>query len=148
MAFFGKNNTIQDDARLASKEAISSILSQEMRVTGEIFFKGKARIDGQVTGNVQGEHLVLSESGKIIGDVNVSSLVCHGTIEGNIDAKLVTALPTAAINGTLVSANLTVESGAFLNGEIKSSQQDNLIPEKKSTGVNLVKEKKEAGKLS
>ncbi len=148
MAFFGKNNTIQDDARLASKEAISSILSQEMRVTGEIFFKGKARIDGQVTGNVQGEHLVLSESGKIIGDVNVSSLVCHGTIEGNIDAKLVTALPTAAINGTLVSANLTVESGAFLNGEIKSSQQDNLIPEKKSAGVNLVKEKKEAGKLS
>ncbi len=148
MAFFGKNNTTQDDARLASKEAISSILSQEMRITGEIFFKGKARIDGQVTGNVQGEHLVLSESGKIIGDVNVSSLVCHGTIEGNIDAKLVTALPTAAINGTLVSANLTVESGAFLNGEIKSSQQDNLIAEKKSAGVNQVKKKKEADKIS
>ena len=147
MAFFGKNNTTQDDARLASKEAISSILSQEMRITGEIFFKGKARIDGQVTGNVQGEHLVLSESGKIIGDVNVSSLVCHGTIEGNIDAKLVTALPTAAINGTLVSANLTVESGAFLNGEIKSSQQDNLIAEKQSAGVNQVKKKKEAGKI-
>ena len=135
MAFFGKNNTSTDDARTASKEAISSILSKDMQITGEISFRGKARIDGQVTGNVKGEHLVLSETGKIIGDVQVNSLVCHGTIEGNIDAKLVTALPTAAINGTLVSSNLTVESGAFLNGEIKASQQDSLIAEKKTAPV-------------
>ena len=31
-----------------------------------------------------GEHLILSESGKIVGDVKVSSFICHGYLEGNI----------------------------------------------------------------
>ena len=104
----------------ASKETISSILSKDMAIDGEITFKGKARIDGLVNGDVTGEHLVLSQSGKIIGDVTVESLVCHGTIQGNIEAKVLTAHPTAYIQGVLAASNLTVESGASLNGEIKA----------------------------
>lgn len=144
MGFFGTNKDSTDNMNISSKEAISSILSQEMDITGEISFKGKTRIDGTVTGNIQGEHLVLSETGKIIGDVEVNSLVCHGTIEGNIKAELITALPTASINGTLVSTNLTVESGAFLNGEIKSSQNSEQSQSTKKPSLTVAKEKKDS----
>ena len=123
MALFNKKNNMNQEPIKASKEVISSILSKDMQISGEIRFKGKARIDGIVEGNVKGEYLILSETSKIIGDVDVDSLICHGTIEGNINSKLVTAHPTATIHGILVATNLTVESGAALNGEIKATQQ-------------------------
>ncbi len=123
MALFSSktDNDLQQEAAKASKEVISSILSKDMTITGEISFKGKTRIDGTVDGNIKGEHLVLSESGKIYGDLEVDSLVCHGRIEGNIKAKLVTAHSSAAIQGKLTAANLSVEAGALLEGEISAS---------------------------
>lgn len=123
MPLFNKKNKLNQESIKASKEVISSILSKDMQISGEIRFKGKARIDGLVEGNVKGEHLILSETSKILGDVDVDSLICHGTIEGNINSKLVTAHPTATIQGILAATNLTVESGATLNGEIKATQQ-------------------------
>lgn len=133
MGLFNKKNNLQQKATKVSEGPITSILSKEMQVTGEIQFKGKTRIDGLINGNVRGEYLVLSETGKIIGDVDIDSLVCHGTIEGNINCKQVTAHPTATIHGILVAANLTVESGASLNGEIKAIQKKNETPHTSSS---------------
>ncbi|MDH4318467.1 MAG: polymer-forming cytoskeletal protein [Desulfobulbaceae bacterium] len=119
MSIFKKDD-LQQEAAKASKEAISAIVSKDMTITGEVAFKGKARIDGTIEGNIKGEYLVLSETGKIHGDVQLDSLICHGTIEGDVYAKLVTAQSSAVIIGKLSSANLTVESGARLEGEIRS----------------------------
>ena len=123
MAIFNKKDELEQEAGRASKEAISCIISQEMHISGEIKFKGKARIDGTVEGNIQGEYLVLSESGRVNGDLELGALICHGVVEGNIQAKLVTAHKTATIRGRLTSGNLTVESGAVLEGEIHASSK-------------------------
>jgi cytoskeletal protein CcmA (bactofilin family) len=123
MAIFNKKDNLAHEAVKASKEAISAIISKDMRITGEIHFKGKARVDGIVAGNITGEHLVLSETGKVVGDLELDSLLCHGHIEGNILAKLVTTQSSAVIIGKLVAANLTVESGATLEGEIQASSK-------------------------
>jgi len=146
MALFNKKNDLQQKAAKASEGAITSILSKDMQVTGEVQFKGKTRIDGLIEGNVKGEYLVLSETGKIIGDVDVDSLVCHGTIEGNINCKRITAHPTAIIHGILVAANLTVESGASLNGEIKAMQNQSKKTDPTSSPLPSVKETKKADK--
>jgi cytoskeletal protein CcmA (bactofilin family) len=127
VALFGKKNQLSGSATGNSGEAISSILDKEMRLTGELRFKGKARLDGMVEGNVKGDHLVLSESGKVHGDLELISLICHGTVEGNIKAQQVTAHRTASVHGNLVAASLTVEPGARLNGEITSSQQQSTV---------------------
>ena len=106
-----------------SGDVISSIISTDMQVTGEMSFKGKARVDGVVEGNIKGEHLVLSESGKVHGDIELVTLICHGSIEGNVKAQKVTAHASSSIKGNLVATSLTVESGAQLNGEVSSSSQ-------------------------
>ena len=93
-----------------------------MKITGEINFKGKARIDGFVEGNIHGDNLILSESGKIKGDVELTTLVCHGSVEGNVKAQQVTAHSSGSVKGNLVATSLTVESGATLQGEVSSSQ--------------------------
>lgn len=123
MSLFRKKDPAIEYPASTSGDVISSILAKDLRVTGELSFKGKARIDGIVDGNIKGEHLVLSESGKVHGDLDLVSLICHGTVEGNIKAQQVTTHRTAFIHGSLVATSLTVEPGARLKGEITSSQQ-------------------------
>lgn len=117
----------------AEGETISSIIDKSMSITGEISFKGKTRIDGTVTGNISGEHLILSESGKIIGDITVASFICHGSLEGDIKANIVTARKGCFIHGRLEAGSLTVEPGATLDGEVKAATADNKATRVEST---------------
>lgn len=132
----------------ASGDVISSIISTDMRVTGEINFKGKARLDGIVEGNINGDHLILSESGKVNGDIELVTLICHGSIEGNVKAQQVTAHATSSIKGNLIATSLTVESGAKLNGEVSSSSQIQPQPKTQpiTTASTPVPEKKDLPK--
>lgn len=134
----------------ASGDVISSVISTDMKISGEINFKGKARIDGLVEGNIHGDSLVLSESGEVKGDMELATLICHGGIEGNVKAQQVTAHSSASIKGNLVATSLTVESGARLNGEVSSSQpQQQAKAPSIGPGATVAKkdpEKKEAAK--
>ncbi len=130
MALFNKEDSSSQQTTVKSVkkvkpsgDVISSIISTDMRVSGEMSFKGKARVDGVIEGNIKGEHLVLSESGKVIGDAELVTLICHGSIEGNVKAQKVTAHASSSIKGNLIATSLTVESGAQLNGEVSSSSQ-------------------------
>ena len=143
MAIFNKKDNLEQVAGQVSKEAISCIISKDMQISGEITFKGKARIDGLVEGNIQGEYLVLSETGRINGDMELGALICHGVVEGNIHSKLVTAHKTAVIQGKLIAGSLTVEPGAVLEGEIFASSRQNT---EKSGNVMSKKEAKAAFK--
>jgi len=140
MAFFTtKKDGLPQNVIKTSNDPISSVISKDMLVTGEVRFKGKARIDGTVEGNIQGEHLIVSESAKIIGDLELISLICHGVVEGNIKAQQVTTHCTATIHGNLVASNLTVESGTRLNGEITASSQQEQPKSKFSPGTEQKK---------
>ena len=110
-----------DDLRKAESEAIASVIDKSMVITGEISFQGKTKIDGVVTGNVSGEHLIVSSSGGITGDVKVTSFSCFGTLRGNVEAGIVIARKDCAIHGKIVAGSLTVEPGAVLDGEIKAA---------------------------
>jgi cytoskeletal protein CcmA (bactofilin family) len=115
------------------KDPIESILAKEMTITGEISFKGKARFDGTLEGNIKGEYLILSKTASVKGNIDVETLICEGMVEGNITAEIVTVHATAAIHGILKSENLTVESGAALDGEIHASSR-------KQASIPLIRE--------
>lgn len=121
MGMFGKSDNVEQEMQKVENEAISSIIDKSMSVTGEITFKGKARIDGEIKGNIDGEHLVLSETGKVNGDITVSSFNCYGKLEGNVTAKILTARKNCSIIGKLTAGSLTVEPGATIDGEIKAA---------------------------
>lgn len=127
MGLFNKTDTTPPARSNSSNEAISSVICKNMRITGELQFTGKARIDGTIDGNIKGEHLILSETGKVKGDMELISLVCHGSVEGNIKAQEVTVHAKANIHGNLAAENLSVEPGAKLSGEISAASQQNQI---------------------
>ncbi len=126
------------------KDPIASILAKEMIIKGEIFFKGKARFDGTVEGDIAGEYLILSATAKVIGNIEATTVVCHGTVHGNIVAEVVAAHATSSIHGILKSENLTVEPGASLQGEIHASSRKQIAQplsqskkNDKSAGTNI-----------
>ncbi len=122
--FSKKDDGIQEKMQKAESEAISSIIDKSMTINGEISFQGKTRIDGVVNGNINGEHLVLSGTGKVIGDIVASSFNCFGILEGNVKASIITARKDCTIHGRLEAGSLTVEPGACLDGEIKAATKD------------------------
>jgi cytoskeletal protein CcmA (bactofilin family) len=124
---FTKKDTDADDIRKAESEAVASIIDKNMMITGEISFQGKTKIDGAVTGNISGEHLIVSASGKITGDIKVVSFSCFGTMRGNVEAGIVIARKECAIHGKIIAGSLTVEPGAVLDGEIKAAMNKGMI---------------------
>lgn len=124
MGMFGKKNELEDEIQKSESEAISSIIDKSMTINGEISFQGKTRIDGIINGNIDGEHLILSASGKVTGDITVSSFNCFGTLEGNARANIITARKDCTMHGKLEAGSLTVEPGATIDGEIKAATKD------------------------
>ena len=129
MAMFGgskkeEHRDIQQEIQKAESEAISSIIDESMKIVGEVSFQGKTRIDGIIEGNINGEHVILSETGKITGNVQASSFNCFGTIKGDVKASMITARKDCYIQGKLEAGSLIVEPGAALDGEIKTARKD------------------------
>ena len=140
MGMFVKTMNVEQEIKMVESEVISSIIDTTMTINGEICFKGKARIDGTINGNIEGEHLILSETGKVVGNITASSFNCYGSLEGNVSTKMLIARKNSSIHGKIEAGNLTVESGASIEGEIKAAAQ-NLIsdPKKNPTVVTFEK---------
>jgi cytoskeletal protein CcmA (bactofilin family) len=119
MSIFGKGS----EKGKISQEG-TSILGHEMSLVGNVTFRGSLRLDGKVEGNVKGEQLVLGVTGRVTGDIDAANVVCHGHVEGNVTAKKLYVMKGSTITGRVDTADLSVESGAQLNGEIKSRSQD------------------------
>jgi len=99
---------------------IKSILSEELKVEGNIFATGKVRIDGQVFGDVSGDYIIFGESSKVKGNVEAKRVVLMGEIEGDIKAEELEVRSSAKIKGNLNVRALSVEKGASLDGTVKS----------------------------
>ena len=118
----------------AKPETITSVIGADMQLAGDISFKGKLRLDGKAEGNIRGEYLILGESGTISGDVVVSTFVCSGRVEGTVNVQKLYVVKSGFIEGKVETMDLAVESGAVLNGEIKSrSQELRLVPGSSAT---------------
>lgn len=140
MALFGKKSDnkprqFAEEMKRVEDEAISSIIDKGMTITGEISFQGKVRIDGMVEGNVKGEHLILSDTGEIYGDIQASSFNCYGVVNGNIEASILNLRKGCNVTGALDAKTLTVEPGAAMMGDLKvamtreEEEEEKLLPE-------------------
>lgn len=111
-------------AKKSNPDAISTILGEGTEITGDMSFQSTMRIDGQFDGNLSGEHLIVSATGKVFGDVVAESCVCYGQIVGNLTVEKLQVKATGRIDGTVSTNDLEVESGSILSGEISQKKQE------------------------
>ena len=124
MGFFKKKDRSQGMDLGADNVAVSSIIGEGMKFTGNVDFSGKLRLDGTIEGDVKGDHLVMGETGNITGDVDIETFMCQGRVKGNIKAGNLKVVKGCRIDGNVEAVNLLVEGGASLNGEVKVETND------------------------
>lgn len=101
---------------------ITTIMSKELVVVGDLEHRGDIRIEGVVRGNVRNTDgtTIICESSKIYGDVHSEKIVLGGVVEGDIYSNgSIEILSTANLKGKIVTKNVLSHSGFKFKGYFK-----------------------------
>lgn len=111
--------------KLRNTKEIASLVGAGTTVVGDVHFAGGLRIDGTVKGAVRcvdsdkGGMLVVSEKGRIEGEVRAAHLVIAGCIVGPVHASEIAELqPKARLIGDLHYRALEMHHGAVIEGQL------------------------------
>ena len=113
--------------------SIKAYLGEDALFKGTLAFEGTVRIDGKFEGQVgTNGTLIISETGDILADIEAGTVVCKGTITGNVTAsQKVEMHPSSKIIGNVTSPSLSIEVGAKVEGSIDMSNKE------KTKAINL-----------
>ena len=109
---------------------LSSLIAEDVEITGDLHFSGGIRIDGRIKGNViargaEGQTralLVLSDKGRIEGGVICGDAVINGTVTGDLEVEHLLELQSnARVSGTVRYRHLQMDVGAALRGQLLTS---------------------------
>ena len=103
---------------------LSSLVADNLRISGDVVFTGGLRIDGRVDGNVLSEEgeqslVVLSQQGHVVGRVRAFDAVINGTIEGDLEVEHFLELQQGAhVSGSIRYRQLQMDCGATVDGQL------------------------------
>jgi cytoskeletal protein CcmA (bactofilin family) len=103
---------------------IDTLIAKSVRVAGDVQFAGGLHLDGQVAGGVRAESkaptsLSVSDTGSIEGPVEVTDLVLHGTVRGDIVARGRVVLGASArVEGNVYYGVIEMTLGAQITGKL------------------------------
>jgi len=106
---------------------LSSLIAEDVVITGDVSFASGLRIDGRVVGNVSANPLdgqargllVLSDKGQIEGSVRCGDAVINGSITGDLDVEHFLELQSSArVSGTIRYQHLKMDVGAAVDGRL------------------------------
>ena len=134
---FGKKKAL-------SSAHIETLVGSGTTINGNLVFKGGLLVDGQINGNVVAEEgskaiLILSESGRIEGEVRVPNMVLNGEIVGDVyGSARVELAPRSRVNGSVYYNLIEMAIGAEVNGGLvhqPDDKQPQRVLEDKSSDV-------------
>ena len=63
-----------------------SVLLGDIEIAGSIRFRGRLTFAGQLEGgDIAGEDLVVDPTAVVLGNIQVTSLILHGSVTGEVD---------------------------------------------------------------
>ncbi len=110
---------------------LSSLIAEDVEITGDLCFTNGIRIDGRVKGNViaraaDGQTralLVLSDKGRIEGSVNCGDAVINGSVIGDLLVEHFLELQSnARVSGTIRYEHLQMDVGATVHGQLVKTE--------------------------
>lgn len=110
--------------RNKAQNRIDTLIGAETQVDGNIQFSGGIRVDGTIRGNVSEKSatpstLILSEHGRIEGEVTVSQAVINGKVTGPVRANHYIELQAKSrVIGDVCYKSLEMHTGAVVEGKL------------------------------
>ena len=102
-----------------------AFVGKDVEFKGIITYSGTVRIDGSLEGEIHTDGgLLVGPEAVIKAKVTAGTVVCHGTIHGDIQAKdqIVLCAP-AVVQGSLTTPVLSMEEGVVFNGTLEMKPQ-------------------------
>jgi cytoskeletal protein CcmA (bactofilin family) len=117
-----------------SVEEDVSILSNGVKIEGNLFTEGNVRIDGIVNGNVSVEgNLTIGQTSQITGEVKAKNITMSGKVYGKVSVSEKLKLESkSSLKGDIISKYLVIEEGAHFEGH---SHMNTVPLEKKKDGI-------------
>jgi cytoskeletal protein CcmA (bactofilin family) len=102
----------------------SITIGQGVTFVGSISAKGKAFINGSVTGEISVDDLQVGEYGVIKGKTKSREMDVHGQIHDDVScAEHVLVHSTGLINGKLIYGELEIQKGGRVTGSMDQSNE-------------------------
>jgi len=100
--------------------SITTVLADDLHITGTITFKSSLMIKGSLDGEIVSEGLlIVSPTAKVKAKITTKNLVSHGEITGDVTASEQVVLKGTAVHtGNITTPDIIVESGSIFNGSI------------------------------
>lgn len=123
-----------DSKSSSSHEDIGAFLGKESLFEGKMSFQGVFRLEGRFEGEIfESGILIVGESAKVKGKIEVNSIIINGMVEGDIIAQeKVEIHSTGQFYGTLLTPILIVNEGGILQGQCQmkslSTQLSQALP--------------------
>ena len=127
-----------------SAAQVNTLVGQDTEIRGDLVFSGGLHVDGKIIGNVIAEEgstamLILSEFGKIEGEVRVPNMVLNGEIVGDVyGSTRVELAPKSRVKGSVYYNMIEMAIGAEVNGNLvhqpQGSQQPKRLEDKSKSG--------------
>ncbi|MGF1543307.1 MAG: polymer-forming cytoskeletal protein [Parvularculaceae bacterium] len=105
----------------AKGPSVPSIISADVIVSGNVDASGEVQLDGELHGDIKSQRLIVGEKACVKGEICCENVTVRGRVEGSVRAKQVTLAATAHVEGDIIHSSLSVESGAFFEGNARHS---------------------------
>ena len=113
------------DAAFSAKgkgSGVPSIISADLKITGDLISNGDIQLNGTLVGDIKTGSLTIGESAHVEGKVSAKEIRISGEVTGEVMAEDVTLTKSARINGDIIHENLSIESGADVQGHFRRQQ--------------------------
>jgi cytoskeletal protein CcmA (bactofilin family) len=114
----------KNEATVNRHDVDLSLLGKNARFKGAITFEGTARIDGRLEGDISTDGtLVIGEEAVVEGNIVARTVICAGTITGDIVAsERVELTAPAVLTGRIKTPRLSLQEGVsfFGTSEVQS----------------------------
>ena len=142
---FSKKNKVKGSTSINQKQtetrkpAVPSVLSRDLVMTGDLNSDGEIQVDGKIVGDIKTKSLLVGQTANVKGEIIADEVRVNGTVDGQIKAQTVKLAKTAHVVGDILHVNLSIETGAFLEGLCKRMLDNEPADESDESKINLVK---------
>jgi len=117
---FSKTDKDRSSGKSAQPAAAApSIISANLHIVGNLKTEGEVQVDGTIDGDVTSRALTVGEKAQVKGEIIAEEIEIRGSIEGRVRAKSVRLSKTAHVVGDIIHEILSVESGAYIEGQLQ-----------------------------
>ena len=117
------------------KNAMPSIISIDLTITGDLSSTGDIQVEGTVEGDIESRTLTIGTAAQVRGAISGETIRVCGSVTGQIKGSSVTLAKTAKVNGDILHKSLSIEDGAFLDGHCRRMEENTPVADATITPV-------------